>query len=70
MQNFLVSNRMHYGELENREWLSVIVTDNRPISIFKIQPKTIDLNSNLRGMTTGFVEFIHQSLTLKSVGLG
>jgi len=36
----------------------------------KIQPKTIDLSSNLWGITTEFVGFIPQSLVLRSIVLG
>ena len=36
----------------------------------KTQPKTIDLSTRLRGITTGFVGFIPRSLMLRSIMLG
>ena len=43
---------------------------NRPISIYKIQLKTIDLSTRLWGINTEFVGFIPQSLVLRTIGLG
>ena len=43
---------------------------NRPISIHKIQSKTIDLSTRLREITTEFVGFIPQSLLLRTIVLG
>ena len=43
---------------------------NRPISIHKIQSKTIDLSTRLREITTEFVGFIPQSLLLSTIVLG
>ena len=36
----------------------------------KIQPKTIDLSTRLRGINTEFVGFISGSLVLRSIVLG
>ena len=36
----------------------------------KIQPKTIDLNTRVWGITTEFVGFIQQSLGLRFIVLG
>ena len=36
----------------------------------KIQPNIIDLSTRLRGITTGFMGFIPQSLVLRSIVLG
>ena len=38
-----------------------------PFRYIKIQPKTIDLSTRLRGITAEFVGFIRWSLMLKSV---
>ena len=46
---------------------------SKPIGQFrytKIQPKTIDLSTRLRGINTEFVGFIPQSLVLRSIVLG
>ena len=50
-----------------------VTSDKRSIDQFrciKIQLKTTDLSTRLRGITTQFVGFIPQSLLLRSVVLG
>ena len=54
----------------NRQMSKLLLTvKNRPISIYQIQPKTIDLNTRLRGINPTNSVFIPMSLVLRSIVL-